>query len=370
MPLNSRLARGAVAAIVTGAAVAMLAEAVRPRGGQAVLVDWDEVVRLARRRLPQDDALSAVSKQRSQDLYNRLAAELRQPLLDTVGGLPHGRLPDFEALDRQGWLDLNVGILRRAIDPVLASAPLPLTLVSEAGRYGLNRYVALILGFLSSRVLGQYDAQLLGKEPLPDAPGLYLVEPNIQAWEREAELPGDDLRRWLILHEMTHAWQFAAHPWLRDHMNSSLERVLASAGDRSQHPLSRLAGLTVGLPSQWAIVRSLQSTMSLVEGYGNLVMNVAGQRLLPGFDRLERAYHQRSRERGALEMLFWRLTGLELKLQQYRQGEAFCRAVYEAHGMAALNRAWESPETLPRPDELRDPEAWYRRVSLRQPATA
>jgi coenzyme F420 biosynthesis associated uncharacterized protein len=370
MSTNSRLARGAVAAIVTGAALAMVAEAFRPRGGRAVLVDWDEILRLARRRLPHDAALGPGQKQQAQDLYNRLAADLRQPLLDIVGGLPQGRLPDFEALDRDGWLDLNVGILRRAVDPILASAPLPLTLVSEAGRYGVNRYVALILGFLSTRVLGQYDAQLLGKEPLPDEPGLYLVEPNILAWERAAELPGHDLRRWLILHEMTHAWQFAAHPWLREHMNTSLERVLDSAGDRSRHPLSRLAGLTVGLPGQWAAVRRLQSTMSLIEGYGNLVMNVAGRRLLPGFERLERAYHQRSSRRGALEILFWRLTGLELKLQQYRQGEAFCRAVFEAHGMAGLNQAWESPETLPRPDELRDAAAWYRRVSLRQPASA
>jgi coenzyme F420 biosynthesis associated uncharacterized protein len=342
----------------------------RPRGGQAVLVDWDEVVRLARRRLPPDDVLGARERQRAEDLYKHLSAELRQPLLDTVGEMSGGQLPDFEALDREGWLDLNVGILRRAIDPVVASAPLPLTLVSQAGQFGVNRYVALILSFLSTRVLGQYDAQLLGKEPLPDAPGLYLVEPNILAWEREAELPGDDLRRWLILHEMTHAWQFAAHPWLREHMNTSLERVLASAGDRSQHPLSRLAGLTVGLPGQWSAVRRMQSTMSLVEGYGNLVMNVAGKRLLPSFDRLERAYHQRSSHKGVLEVLFWRLTGLELKLQQYRQGEAFCRAVYEAHGMAGLNRAWESPETLPGPEELREPEAWYRRVSLRQPTTA
>jgi coenzyme F420 biosynthesis associated uncharacterized protein len=343
--------------------LAVAREVLRPRGGPAVLLDWSEVGRLARQRLPADQPLTASDRQRTEDLYNRLAAELRQPLLDTVGGLPSGRLPDFMALDREGWLDLNLAILRRAVDPLLASAEMPLSLASEISRFGLDRYVAMLLGFLSTRVLGQYDAQLLGKEPLPEAPALYLVEPNILAWEREADLPGDDLRRWLILHEMTHAWQFAAHPWLRDHLNTSLERVLAAAGDRSHTPLNRLARLTIGLPEQWAAMRRMQATMTLIEGYGNLVMNVAGRRLLPSFERLERAYNQRSTQKSVLEVLFWRVTGLELKLQQYRQGEAFCRAVFEAHGIAALNLAWESPDSLPGPQDLRNPEAWYRRVS-------
>ena len=117
-----------------------------------------------------------------------------------------------------------------------------------------------------------------------------------------------------------------------------------------------------GVPSQLAAVRRMQATMSLVEGYGNLVMNLVGRRLLPGFDQLEAAYRRRSRRRSALEMLLWRLTGLELKLQQYRLGEAFSRAIHDRYGMAVLNRAWESPSTLPGPEELRDPDRWYRRV--------
>jgi uncharacterized protein (DUF2342 family) len=91
-------------------------------------------------------------------------------------------------------------------------------------------------------------------------------------------------------------------------------------------------------------------------------MNLVGRQLLPGFDQLEEAYARRSRRRSALETLFWRLTGLELKLQQYRLGEAFCRAIYDRHGMTVLNRAWDSQNTLPRPEEVRDPDRWYRRV--------
>ena len=121
--------------------------------------------------------------------------------------------------------------------------------------------------------------------------------------------------------------------------------------------------MTLGLPKQWRIVRRMQATMSLVEGYSNLVMNLAGRRLLKRFDDLEQAYRRRSGQRGVLETLFWKVTGLDLKLQQYERGERFARAVYERYGMAALNRAWESPETLPRLEELDDPEGWHRRVT-------
>jgi uncharacterized protein (DUF2342 family) len=92
-------------------------------------------------------------------------------------------------------------------------------------------------------------------------------------------------------------------------------------------------------------------------------MNLVGRSVLPAFERLEEAYRRRGGQRGALESLVWRVTGLELKLEQYRVGETFARTVHDHYGMAALNRAWESPATLPRADELRDPEGWYRRLN-------
>jgi coenzyme F420 biosynthesis associated uncharacterized protein len=201
----------------------------------------------------------------------------------------------------------------------------------------------------------------MGREPV-GATGLYLVEPNIAQWEAEAEVPGEDLRRWLILHESTHAWQFQAHPWLVTHLNGALEELLAVATHRRQGP-ARLISLTVGLPSQWATVRRLQATMSLIEGYSNLVMGLAGRRMLASYDALDAAYRKRSEQKSPLEVLFWKLTGLDLKLEQYRSGEAFSRAVYDAHGMRVLNLAWEMEANLPRPEELARPEKWVARVT-------
>jgi putative hydrolase len=107
----------------------------------------------------------------------------------------------------------------------------------------------------------------------------------------------------------------------------------------------------------------MQGTMSLIEGYSNLVMNELGARLLPGFQELEEAYRRRSSNKGMFDQLVWKFTGLDLKLQQYRRGEAFARAVYDAYGMEALNLAWKGPEQMPTLDELAKPEEWYRRVT-------
>ena len=57
-----------------------------------------------------------------------------------------------------------------------------------------------------------------------------------------------------------------------------------------------------------------------------------------------------------------RLTGMDLKMEQYQKGEAFVRAIAEARGPAALTRLWDGPETLPRDGEIEDPARWIARV--------
>jgi putative hydrolase len=128
-------------------------------------------------------------------------------------------------------------------------------------------------------------------------------------------------------------------------------------------PAARIAAFAGVMPAQWRVMRQMQGTMSLIEGYSNLVMNELGAKLLPGFQELEEAYRRRSSNKGMLDQLVWKFTGLDLKLQQYRRGEAFARAVYDAHGMKSLNLAWKGPEQMPTLDELAKPEDWYRRVT-------
>ena len=357
--MRRSIGRAAIYGALLGLATAAVAEAVRPRGGSTVLVDWDQVRRAARARLETSNDHAELAAAAAS--YRRMAAELERPMLAFVGGLPKGAsLPKFEALDRVGWLDLNLAIMRRVVDPVLEAGRVPNSLLVEVGRAGVDNYVAFMLAFMGRRVLGQYDPQLLGAEPV-GGEGLYLVETNVEEWGRRAELPAQDLRRWLILHEMTHAWQFAAHPWLRPYMERSMRVLIQSMTNRAK-PVERIAAFAGVLPAQWKVMRQVQGTMSVVEGYSNLVMNELGGTLLAGFDELEKAYRERSSGKSPLEVLIWKLTGLDLKLQQYRRGEAFCRAIFDQHGIKVLNQVWTSEAHMPHLDELAHPEAWYRRV--------
>ncbi len=69
-----------------------------------------------------------------------------------------------------------------------------------------------VLGFLASKVLGQFD-------PFHDPDGrLLLVAPNIVHVERELEADPHDFRLWVCLHEETHRVQFTAVPWMREHL--------------------------------------------------------------------------------------------------------------------------------------------------------
>src|ERR1700687_2193520 len=338
--MRRSVGRAAIYGALLGLATAAVAEAVRPRGGTSVLVDWGQVGQVARLRL-ETPSLNRSQLVAAAAGYRLMAAELEKPLLDFVGELPRGAaLPQFEALDRVGWRDRNLGILRRAIDPVLETGRMPNSLIVEVGRAGIDRYVAFMLAFIGRRVLGQYDPQLLGPEPV-GGEGLYLVETNVEEWGRRADLPGADLRRWLILHEMTHAWQFAAHAWLRPYMENSM-RVLLDSASKSTAPAARIAAFAGVLPAQWKVMRQVQGTMSVIEGYSNLVMNELGGQLLPGFQQLEQAYRERSSGKSPLDVLIWKLTGLDLKLQQYTRGEAFCRAIFDQHGMKVLNQVWNS----------------------------
>lgn len=352
--------RAAIYGALLGLATAAVVETVRPRGGASVLVDWDQVRRAARARL-EAPSVGAPALAEAAKAYGVMAAQLEKPLVAFVGGLPKGTsLPRFQALDRVGWLDLNLGILRRAVDPVLEAGRVPNSLIVEVGRAGVDQYVALMLAFIGRRVLGQYDPQLLGAEPI-GGEGLYLVETNVEEWGRRADLPPSDLRRWLILHEMTHAWQFAAHRWLRPYMERSMQ-VLTESALRKGAPSTRVAAFVGVLPAQWRVMRQVQGTMSVIEGYSNLVMCELGAKLLPEFARLEDAYRRRSAGRSPLEVLIWKLTGLDLKLQQYKRGEAFCRAIFDQHGMEVLNQVWVDADRMPHLDELANPERWYRRV--------
>ena len=113
---------------------------------------------------------------------------------------------------------------------------------------------------------------------------------------------------------------------------------------------------------QRELFNRMQTMMSVIEGYSNHVMNAAGSRILPNFTEIHDRFERRGERRGALEKAVMRLTGLDLKMEQYAAGERFADAVIRDRDRAFLNRVWTGPEMLPTLDEIRNPERWITRV--------
>jgi coenzyme F420 biosynthesis associated uncharacterized protein len=234
----------------------------------------------------------------------------------------------------------------------------------------------MLLGFMGQRVLGQYDLALLSAESVPGR--LLFVEENIRQTAASLRVPIGPFRTWIALHETTHAFEFEAHDWLRPYLASRLERQMTLFGTdvqgmgreamrgigralrgegEGEHWLERLMG-----EEQRALFRETQAVMSLLEGFSDYVMDEVGADLVPDVERIRARFDERRNRRTPFERAMLRLTGMDLKLEQYKKGEAFVRAIARERGRDALGRLWDGPATLPRDGEIEAPERWIARV--------
>ncbi len=350
-------------ALTVGAVV--VRELVRPRLERPRLIDWELVEAMALRHSgeAQDPASEPALAASYEAMAARLTPLLNQALADSTDTAPIS-YPPLRPVGRRAWVRFNVRIFRLMFQPLeRLEERLPGSLLLRFGQAGITRYLGFMLGLLARRVLGQYDPALLGREPI-ETGSLILVEPNVQAWASKEGLPVDELRQWLAMHELTHAWEFRAHPWLRTYLEDLLGQVLIGRllDGRTPTTFELIRTLTVGMGQQWKAIAKLQAAMSLLEGFSNLMMDEIGVRELPHFGALETAYRRRLLNRTPLERALLRLTGMEMKMQQYIQGERFARAVRDQGGMALLAQVWRGPEWLPTMQEIQRPELWIARA--------
>jgi coenzyme F420 biosynthesis associated uncharacterized protein len=295
-------------------------------------------------------------------------------------------LPAAELVDRGEWARVNLESFQDLSAKVEERLEGRMKGSGDGRASGLQRTivrvatgaeVGLTVGYLSQRVIGQYDVALIGPAR---APRLLFVGPNLSAARARLEVDRDLFLRWIALHETTHAVHFAAVPWLREHIGGIAEELFAKAAVevKPSEILGKLARLnprellrsvksgelaTLLLPQdQRLLIDRLMAIMTLVEGYAEHVMDAVGHRLDPRYMDLRRALDRDRARRGLLDSIVSKVLGLEMKLAQYRRGKAFADEVVRAHGIRTLNRAWKGPDALPRPEELDSPAEWVERV--------
>ncbi len=361
-------------------------------GGGPGAVSWDTAERVAtwvgnRTRVPapyRPDLLQAE--------FAELTAQAEELVAASTGLRSAAGPARARVTDRAGWVSANVSSFQRLLGPhldrldpgqlsgsnaVLARLTGPL---ATAGRAATGAQMGVVLGWLSTRVLGQYDL-LLTEEAAEEQDLVYFVGPNVVALERQHGFEPREFRLWLALHEVTHRCQFTAIPWMRDYFVSLVEEGIGSLEPDPTRLAAALRRMTdqiragrnpledngalglVATPEQLEGLHRIQALMSLLEGHGDVTMDRAGAADIPSAAHFAAVLRQRRKQARGLSRILQQLIGIEAKLRQYEEGERFIAAVEDVGGPELLDNAWRGPEWLPSLEEIRNPSGWITRVA-------
>jgi coenzyme F420 biosynthesis associated uncharacterized protein len=365
------------------------------------MVDWDLAISTGSRFARQGPQVSLSEARATVAELRGLTAVAQQPVREVTGLTSQASDGPVAVVDRPGWIRANVGGFRVVLEPLaeklaeraeqrtaaIPSLPGATAVVNSVGSRVTGVQAGLILAYLSSRVLGQYELFLPPGEggSLNGADGtvgrLTLVAPNIVAVERELGVDPHDFRRWVCLHEETHRVQFTSVPWLREYVQGMMtEFLLASDLDpgaiveRLRSAASAVTSAVRGgegeslmeaiqSPEQRVLLDKLTAVMTLVEGHGDYVMDAVGDKVVPTVEQIREKFSARRGSTGRVEQTIRRILGIDLKMKQYAEGSRFVKTVVEEAGMAHFNKVWTSPQTLPTRDEITNPADWLARVS-------
>lgn len=346
------------------------------------MIDWGLAERVAVKVAGSEPFAGSYHAESLEPDFAELTAEAESLVAGATGLRSLAGPARARVTDRAGWVRANVASFQRLLRPLtdkvgerLASGPM-----APVARKAAGAEVGALLGWMSTRVLGQYDLLVIEDENPDDQDLVYFVGPNVLSLEKRYAFPPREFRLWLALHEVTHRAQFTGVPWMRTHflglvqgavsaVDPDPKRLLYAARrvvdslSEGRNPLDEggLAAL-LATPEQAEVLQQVGGLMSLLEGHGDVTMDRAGADRIPSADRFGRVLRARRRAVNPGIKLIQQLLGLEAKLNQYEQGERFIAAVEKVGGPELLNSAFEAPTMLPTLAEIRDPDRWIARA--------
>ncbi|HZD17974.1 MAG TPA: zinc-dependent metalloprotease [Actinomycetota bacterium] len=341
----------------------------------AALVDWSTAAETGRRVGGTGPSTPSAERARLREDLSELVPQAQALVADFTGLRADGPGARPWVMSRGEWVTANLNGLQRLMEPLAGRLVPDGANRSPLRRKALGVQVGGLLGYVSRKVLGQYDAFL----PADDDGLLYFVGPNLIEVERRFTLSPRDFRLWIALHEVTHRVQFGTTRWLKPYLARHIDAYLDTVQVDPRQMLEQLkraiaqvrAGadwrgpngiLLLMTDEQRALFAKMQALMALLEGHASFVMNGVGADRVKDLDRMRRSLRQRRRS-GGVEKAFQRAIGLESKVAQYDIGHRFAGAVVERIGMTGFNRVWEDEVNLPTLEEIADPTRWVGRVA-------
>ncbi|MGH2636495.1 MAG: zinc-dependent metalloprotease [Actinomycetota bacterium] len=341
----------------------------------AVLVDWGTAAETGRRVGGAGPQTPAVERARLREELAELVPEAEAGIAEFTGLAADGFRSRPWVMSRGEWVAANLNALQRLLEPLAGKIVPPGANRSDLRRKALGAQIGALLGYVSRKVLGQYDVFL----PPDDDGLLYFVGPNVVEAERRFGLPPRDFRLWIAIHEVTHRVQFGSTPWLKPYLRRHIDEYLDTVQVESRELIAQLrrAAEEIRAGADWkgpqgilllmndrqrALFGKMQAMMALLEGHASFVMNRVAADRVRDLPSMRRALKERRRA-GGMEKGFQRAIGFETKIAQYDTGERFVRAVVDSAGMERFNRIWEREEHLPTLEEIADPTRWVGRVA-------
>jgi coenzyme F420 biosynthesis associated uncharacterized protein len=351
-------------------------------------VDWDLAERVAVRAAGREPFADSYLGHSLQGDFDEATAEAEALVAEATGLRSLSGPARARVTDRAGWVHANINSFQRLLLPLTAKLGdrMGTTMGASLARGAAGLEVGMLLGWMSSRVLGQYD-MLIVDDPAAASPEdqdlVYYVGPNVIALEKRFAFPPKQFRLWLALHEVTHRAQFTGVPWLREHYLGLVQQTVDSVEPDPKRFLDAFTRILEDLrngrspledgglptllasPEQRLVLDQIGGLMSLLEGHGDVTMDRAGEERVPSADRFARVLRERRANTNPTARMVQRLFGIEAKINQYAHGERFIAEVERiGGGPEALDPVWRGASWLPTMAEIKQPQDWLDRVRL------
>lgn len=262
-------------------------------------------------------------------------------------------------------------------DPMMAMLANLSTMMAPA-MMGMS--IGSMVGALAAHALGQYELPLAR----PHAAEILVVSSSVDAFAAEWSIPTDDLRMWVLVHELSSHAILATPAIVNGLMGTVRRHVSAFRPDPEalmQHigeldpndddALSRIQSLfsdpmvlmgAVRTAEQEALAPLLDAHVAAVAGYIDFVVDNVSARLLGASSPIAEAVRRRRADYGTDAQLIERLLGISTTRAQQVRGRAFIDGVVERAGAASLQTMLTDAAHLPTPNEVDAPGLWLARL--------